>query len=441
MQKGPTLPGMMETYSEDCLYLNVWSPADAAGKKLAVMVYLHGGGGSSGSGSARLYWGDQLARRGVIVVTLNYRLGALGTLAHPELTRESGYNASGNYNLLDVIAALRWVRDNIAAFGGDPGNVTLFGQSAGAYWASILMVSPKAQGLFQRVIGQSGGEFGTPGAKDSFPTLRQAEQTGEAYIASFGVHSIAELRAIPADRIVAMDDQTILPTGVHGPNMVNIDGYVIPKTVRQLYAEAKQAKVDLLVGSNADEGVNQTGPAMPAPAYMVDIKARYASFADRYLALYPAQSDAEAAESQLRAYSDSVFWREADWTKFQAQTGNTHVFLYRITTVPPFGQWPKLGKIGHGAELPYVFGYPSPALLAAHEGPEKAALHSRIEDQIQRYWTNFAKTGDPNGAGLPQWLRFDPKTEKAMDMADEFASVDLPEKYAVEFLDAYHAAN
>jgi para-nitrobenzyl esterase len=440
MQKGPTLPGMMEHYSEDCLYLNVWTPARTASEKLAVMVYLYGGGSTSGSGSVRLYWGDHLAKRGVVVVTFNYRLGSLGTLAHPELTRESGYHASGNYNLLDIIAALRWVKDNIAAFGGDPNNVTLFGQSAGAYWSSILMVSPQAQGLFRRVIASSGGEMGTEGAKDSFPALAKAERTGMTFVAQAGVRSIAEMRRIPADKIVAMDSEVRSPDGVNGINSVNIDGYVIPEEVRALYLKGREMHVDLLVGSNADEGVNTLGPPASVATYIKNIKKRYGDFADRFLALYPASSDPEAAQSQMQAKSDDTFWRAATWARLHARAGNTHVYLYRITTIPPFGPWPKLGKIGHGAELPYVFGYPSTSLLEAHEGAAKAALHTRIENEIQSYWTNFAKTGDPNGPGLPRWPRFELKTQKAMDMGDNFVAVDLPERAAVDLLDAYHAA-
>lgn len=436
MQQGPTLPGMMETYSEDCLYLNIWTPAKAATDKLAVMVYLYGGGSSSGSGSVRLYWGDQLSKKGVIVVTLNYRVGALGFLAHPDLTKESG--TSGNYGLLDSIAALRWVRQNIAVFGGDPNNVTLFGQSAGAYWGSMLMTSPQAHGLFRRVIGQSGGEFGTPNTKDTFPTLRQLEQMGASYVSKFGVSSIEDLRNVSADKIVAMDTAILRTGGVSAIN-ANIDGAVIPNTVRGLYQAGRQSKVDLLVGSNADEGVNTLGPLMNAAAYIAYTRASYGNFADRFLAHYPARSEAEAETSQLRRQSDETAWRAYSWAKLQAAAGIRNVFLYRFTTIPPFQPWPKLNAAGHGAELPYLFGFPPIELLAKYESPEKAALHTRIADQIQTYWTNFAKTGDPNGPGLPPWPVFNSRSPMILNMADDFVAEDLPNRPGLDLLDDYHA--
>jgi para-nitrobenzyl esterase len=434
MQEGPTLPGMMETYSEDCLYLNVWTPAKTSTDKLAVMVYLYGGGNTSGSGSARLYWGDRLARKGVIIVTFNYRLGALGLLAHPELSQESSYHTSGNYSFLDVIAALKWVRDNIGAFGGDPGNVTLFGQSAGAYLGSTLMVSPLARGLFQRVIGSSGGALG----KSDNPTLAQAEQIGIAYVAQFGVHSMREMRQVSADKIIAMDSRTKSPDGANGTNRASIDGHAIPASVRALYVAGKQAHVDLLIGSNADEGVNTLGPPMDAARYAADTWARYSDFADRFLALYPARSDTEAAASQLRRQSDDTAWRAYSWAQLQARADVRQVYLYRFSTIPPFGRWPKLHAAGHGAELPYVFGFPPIELLPKYESAEKAALHARIEDRIQTYWTNFAKTGDPNGPGLPQWPAFRSSAPKLLNMGDEFAAEDLPNRPALELLDAYN---
>jgi para-nitrobenzyl esterase len=436
MQEGPTLPGMMETYSEDCLYLNIWTPAKATTDRLAVMVYLYGGGSSSGSGSVRLYWGDQLSKKGVIVVTLNYRVGALGFLAHPNLTKESG--TSGNYGLLDSIAALKWVRQNIEVFGGDLDNVTLFGQSAGSYWSSILMVSPQAHGLFRRVIGQSGGEFGTADAKDMFPTLRHAEQTGVSYVSKFGVSSIEDLRHVPADKIVAMDAAIVRTGGVSAIN-ANIDGAVIPHVVRSLYQAGKQAKVDLLAGSNADEGVNTLGTLMNAAAYIADTKATHGNFADRFLAYYPASSDAEAETSQLRRQSDETAWRAYSWATFQAKAGIRNVYLYRFSTIPPFQPWPKLNAAGHGAELPYLFGYPPIELLAKYEAPEKAALHMRIADQIQTYWTNFAKTGDPNGRGLPPWPPFRSGSPNILNMANKFMAEDLPNQPGLDLLDDYHA--
>jgi para-nitrobenzyl esterase len=435
MQPGPTLPNMKEPYSEDCLYLNIWTPAKSPTDKLPVMVFIYGGGNASGSGSAPPYRGDQLAKKGVIVVTFNYRVGAFGTLAHPDLTKEAG--TSGNYALLDIIAALRWVQTNIHAFGGDAGNVTLFGQSAGAYWESILMVVPQARGLFRRVIASSGGEFGSTTAHDVFPALADAEQDGIAYVLSFGVSSITAMRRIPADRIVETDAGLIQPGGATalGPN---IDRHLIPDEVRSLYRAGKQARVDLLVGSNADEGVNTLGPALPARAYIRGLR-RYGGYADRFLALYPARSDQEAAQSQMRAKADEVAWRELSWARFQDDIGVKHIYLYRFSTIPPFQPWLALHAAGPGAELPYVFGFPPASALAQYEAPDKAAMHSQIEQQIQSYWTNFAKTGDPNGVGVTQWPAFSKTSEKMLQMGDRFAAADIVDLQAMNLLEAIHA--
>lgn len=436
MQKGPTLPGMMERYSEDCLYLNVWTPAGKADQKLAVMVYIYGGGGLSGSGSARLYWGDRLAEKGVVIVTFNYRVGAFGWLAHPELTKEAG--TSGNYGLLDIIAALKWVHSNIAVLGGDPGNVTLFGQSGGAYQESALMVCPAARGLFRRVIAESGGEFGTGPRHDAaFHPLTQAEQAGAAFLRRLGVTTIEEARRVPADRIVALD--SAMSQGGVSPLQPNIDGELIPAQARTLYGERKQVPVDLLVGSNADEGVNLAfGPPESARAFRDDVRARNGDFAARFLQMYPASSDAEARRSQLRMKSDFVSWQMVSWARFQSARGVRHVYLYRFATIPPFRPWSSLHAAGHGAELPYVFGFPPAELFAKFEPADKAALHARIENEIESYWTNFAKTGDPNGPGLPPWPAFNNSSEELMNMDDTFRAEGLPNRAALALLDAYH---
>ena len=440
MQKGPTLPGMeFETYSEDCLHLNVWTPAKAPTEKLAVMVYLHGGGGSSGSGSARLYRGDQLATKGVIVVTFNYRLGAFGLLAHPELTKESGFNASGDYALLDDIAALRWVQRNIAAFGGDPDNVTIFGHSAGAYHASQLMVSPLAQGLFRRVIAQSGGDFGWIGTSAGFPTLAQAEQIGVAFAEALGARSIAELRQTAAATILAKDNETITPGGVGGTNRLTIDGYVLPKCVHESFAEGRQAGVEVLVGYTADEGVTQLGPPLKAADYVAKIRDQYGPFADRVLSRYPAGSEDEAARSRMRLKTEDSFgWHAWAWARLHAQTSSKNVFFYHFSRVSPFG--PRRPRAaGHGAELMHVFGYPPAMGNYVMESPWRAYHDVWLGDAIRTYWTNFAKTGNPNGEGLPLWPAFDADSARVMELGDSVEARDMPDKSDHELMDAYMA--
>jgi para-nitrobenzyl esterase len=441
MQKGPTLPGMeFERYSEDCLYLNVWTPAISPDEKLAVMVYLHGGGGSSGSGSARLYRGDKLAEKGVVVITFNYRLGAFGLLAHPDLTKESGHNASGNYALLDDIAALSWVRRNIAAFGGDPDNVTIFSHSGGAYQASQLMTSPLAKGLFRRVIAQSGGDFGWTGAIVGFPTLAQAEQIGVAFADALDARSIAELRQLPAEKILAKDNETITPGGVGGTNRPTVDGYVLPKGVHETFVDGSQAPVDLLLGYNAGEGDTQLGPPLKAKDYAAKVHGQYGPLADRVLSTYPAGSDEEAARSQRRLKTEDSFgWHAWAWARLHAQKSTEKVFFYYFSRVPPFAPYARIGAAGHGAELIYVFGYPPAIANYAAEAPWRAYHDVWLGEAIRTYWTNFAKTGDPNGPGLPVWPAFDPEGMRVIELGDVVAARDIPDKPEHELMDAYMA--
>ncbi len=434
MQEPLNIPGLaIQSVSEDCLYLNIWTPAKSAGDKLAVMVWLYGGGDSHGSGSERLYWGDQLAKKGVVVVTLNYRVLAFGLLAHPELTKESAHHASGNYLLLDEIAALRWVQENIAAFGGDPGNVTLFGQSAGAYQVSTLMVSPLTLGLFRRAIGESGGEF-----SPDDPTLAQAEHTGVAYARQLNAHSIAEMRKVPAGKIVAFDMRTPEPGGVSGINRGNVDGYVVPRDVYQLFTAGQQHDVDLLVGYTAEEGANTSGPSMSAEKYIEDTHERFGVYADRVLAIFPASSGQQAAQSQVRVNSADHAWRMETWARLHSKSTTKKVFFYRFSHVPPFPPYKQLNAAGHGAELPYVFGYPPGAAFSQMEPALNASRDVLLAEQIQTYWTNFAKTGDPNGPGLPQWPVFS-AGEKILDFGDSPSAIGMPHPEEYALIDAYYA--
>jgi carboxylesterase type B len=329
-QIGGALPGSPdEETSEDCLGLNIWTQASPTNKKLAVMVFLYGGHFTNGSGATRLYWGDSLARKGVVVVTFNYRLGVMGFLAHPELSAESPQHVSGNYALLDCIAALTWVKNNIAAFGGDPANVTLFGQSAGAYLGSELMASPLAKGLFVRVIGMSGADMGTAGSGHDIPLATQAEASGVAFAKSLGATSLASLRLLPVGTLVAKGAASEIP----GLNLPNIDGYVLPQ--------------------EAD-----------------------------------------------------VAWRTFTWAQIHAEHGSGRTYGYVFSRVPPWPPFTTLHAAGHGAELPYVFGFPPRRVFFVSRWPWKAIRDAGIAEEMQSYWTNFAKTGDPNGNGLPTWAQF-----------------------------------
>jgi para-nitrobenzyl esterase len=377
MQSGETVPGLgVEPTSEDCLYLNIWTPAEEPTGPLPVMVWLYGGGHHVGSGSARLYWGDRIAGKGVIVVTLNYRLGAFGMMAHPELSAEAEYGASGNYLLLDQIAALQWVQRNIAAFGGDPGNVTLFGQSAGGTSISRLMVSPLTEGLFQRAIAQSGGDL--RGAPDTV-SLTEAEQIGLDFAAKLGAPSLAELRALPAAEILANDIAGYFDNGTpEGPHKINVDGYVLPGTVSDAYAQGREHHIPLLVGYNSGD--------------------------------------------------DPLIHRGAGrrWAHVHAQGGDD-VFAYYFTKVPPYPPFRFRGIAGHGAELIYLFGFPPPAFFYAVEFPWNAARDAKLSDMMLTYWTNFAATGDPNGEAMPLWPDFN-EDENVLEFGDAVGVIELPQE-------------
>jgi para-nitrobenzyl esterase len=374
MQSGETVPGLgTEPMSEDCLYLNVWTPAEDADESLPVMVWLYGGGRHVGSGSARLYWGDRLARKDVVVVTLNYRLGAFGMMAHPELSAEASYGSSGNYLLLDQLAALRWVQRNIAQFGGDPGNVTLFGQSAGATSVSQLLVSPLARGLFHRAIGQSGGDLREVPATVS---QGEAERAGTEFAGRLGASSISDLRAVPAEEILANDFIDYFDNGTpRGPFEVNVDGHVLPGTVRALYARGLQQNAHLLNGYNAGDDPE----------------------------LHPGAS--------------------RNWARLHADSGND-VYSYYFTKVPPYPPFRFRGIAGHGAELIYLFGFPPPIFFYAVEFPWNAARDAELTDFFARYWTNFAKHGNPNREGLPRWPAFG-ADEQILEIGETLEAVEM----------------
>lgn len=374
--------------SEDCLYLNVWSPAVADAKqKLPVIVWIHGGGFTSGGSSCPIYDGEGLARKGVVFVSINYRLGIFGFLAHPELSRESGKNASGNYALLDMIAALKWVQENIAAFGGDPDRVTIAGQSAGSFAVNSLMASPLTKGLFHRAIGQSGGMFG-----DRALSLPAASLQGIELVKKLNRYSIADLRSLPAD--------TLLKYG--GGFSPVIDSHVLPSDVYTIFSEGKHNDVPLLTGYNRDEGFI-FGPIMTAEQFRADAKNKYGELAEEFLKAFPATDDAVAKQSQKNLSRDQLFaWQGYTWAKLQAEKGKQKAWLYRFDRMPP-GR-PDLAEHGafHSAEIAYALH----SLPTWNRPWEK--FDQQLSEQMSSYWVNFAATGDPNGKGLPKWEPFNP---------------------------------
>lgn len=399
--------------SEDCLYLNVWTPAKKVSEKLPVMVWIHGGGLTTGSGMVPLYDGTEMARKGIVFLTINYRLGVFGFLAHPALTKESDLNTSGNYGILDQIAALKWVQDNIAAFGGDPDNVTIAGQSAGAFSVNMLTVSPLAKGLFHKAIAESGGMFANNLALGQ--KLADAEQTGEQLFAAAGYTDMGAMRAIPADSLIA-----------NFPNRlaITVDNIVIPP-VAETYAEGRQNDVPLLTGWNADDGI-LFGAAPTAEQAKQQAHEKYGDEADVYLDLFPANTDEEAVASYKLNAQLAFGWNNYKWAGLQAQTGKHPAYLYFFSHVPP-------GEPNYGAFHSAEFGY---ALHTLHNWNKPFNdVDYKLEETMSSYWVNFAKTGNPNGNGLPQWPVFDPASPQVIDLGDETIAKALPNRAQLEFLD------
>jgi para-nitrobenzyl esterase len=397
--------------SEDCLFLNVWTPAKSAADRLPVMFWIHGGGFEAGSSSEPRQDGENLARKGVVVVSANYRMGVFGFLAHPELTRESGHRASGNYGIMDQIAALRWVRRNIAAFGGDPANVTIFGESAGSFSVSILMTAPSARGLFAKAIAQSGSFFRTRDTDDDRLdlSLGAAEKLGTEFAAAAGAESLAGLRALPAGEILKVQ----LSRKEFAMESI-FDGYVMPRDSYAEWREGRQAHVPLLGGWTADENRAYAvfgSKHVTREGFIASTRAKFGDRADAVLRLYPAGTDAEASRSAGDLAGDQ-FIAYTTWMLVNRQlaTGGSPVYRYSFDRKCPI----EAGRIINGAvatgadtgavhasDIPYAFGN-----LAGIPGVAWEAADWSLSDAMASYWTNFARTGNPNGGGLPEWPRY-----------------------------------
>ena len=381
--------------SEDCLNLNVFTPAAKAGQKLAVMVWVYGGAYNEGGGNMPISDGNALAKKGVIVVTFNYRVGAFGFLSHPELTKESGHNASGNQALADSIAALKWVKANIAAFGGDPDNVTIFGQSAGACIDAFLVGSPQAKGLFKRAISESGQWMGLGIAKMA-PRERQ-EQATVAAAAKAGAMSLADMRAMsPEDVMKSFRNQG-----------GTVDGYYVPEDLSKTFAEGKQNAVDLLTGSNGTELALGPRQKLTVDSWKTNMERQYKDLAPLALAAYPVTNEDEAAKMIASLPSaDTLAWGQRLYADDQAKLGK-QAWLYHFVFHPPGPPSNPDPGPTHASEIAYVFNN----LALPHEIPDasspelsaKDPAAMKLADQMSSYWVNFAKTGNPNGAGLPNW--------------------------------------
>lgn len=407
--------------SEDCLFLNVWTPSKSPKERLPVMLWIHGGGFGGGSGNIPIYDGQHLAKKGVVVVTINYRVGPLGFLAYPELTAESANHSSGNYGILDQIAALQWVQRNIGVFGGDATRVTIFGQSAGAASVAMLMESPLAKGLFARAIAQSG-----PGLLPDYGRhkLSDGEQVGMKYAESKGAHSLAELRAMPASKFVPLGG----PAGLGGPAPI-ADGWVVPQSV------SSNPEVPVMVGMVAnDVGVDGTrgigDPVKVTTALYRDYAAkRYGARADAFLKLYPADSDDAAASAELSSSRDRARVSIFLWSNRKQKLSGS-VYTYFFDRAIPWPAHPEYGAF-HTAEVPYIF-----LNLNVLDRPWEP-VDRETADAISSYWVNFAATGDPDGKGLKPWPAFKPSDPITMELGAKMGPMPIAGRDKIAFFTDY----
>ena len=418
--------------SEDCLYLNVWTPAKSPRDHLAVMVWIYGGGFSIGGTSLAQYDGTNLAKKGVVFVSIAYRLGPFGFLATPELSAEN-HRHSGNYGMLDQIAGLEWVKRNIAAFGGNPNRVTIFGESAGGIAVSMLAASPLAKGLFQGAISESGGSF-APARRsneggENVPPLDVAEHNGTNFLGKIGAKSIADARKMSAESILKS-----LPPGLGGGFWPNFDGYVLPGDQYNLYEAGRYNDTPVLIGTNSDEGALFVATTTAA-AYTASVRTGYGDYADKILAAYPAGSDAEALRSDRDLFRDSAFgWNTWTWARLELKRGKSKAYVYYFSRRPPYPDMPQFKDWGaaHGAEISYVFGNFTPSMPPSAD--DKA-----VSDTVSSYWVNFAKTGNPNGDGLAEWPAFSDAKPEVMNLNDSSKAIPLPNAEKLRALDGYYA--
>jgi para-nitrobenzyl esterase len=394
--QAPAAPPREPARAEDCLYLNVWTSANNPNDRRPVMVWIYGGGFTGGSGGMAWYDGENLASKGPVIVTLNYRLGSLGFFSHPELAKESGHNASGNYGMMDAIAALQWVKRNISAFGGDPNNVTVAGESAGAIMVGALVGSPLAKGLFHRAIAESGGWMGltmgrmTPG--------QTAMANGVKTMDALGVKTIAELRAKPLNEL----------TGLSAGGLI-VDGYVIPEDTSITFMNGRQNAVDVLTGSNKDEanfgvcpgaGGRGGGPGLTAETFKTTAQRKFGDAADDFVKLYGVTTDAEAQPAAHMACADEINWNMRQWAVAQAKAGKK-AYTYFFTRIQTVNGAPSPQGATHTAEISFAWNNPKGQATQTWND-----VDIKLADQMSSYWVNFISKGDPNGNGLPKWPEY-----------------------------------
>ncbi len=409
--------------SEDCLYLSVETPAQSTSERLPVFVMIHGGAFLTGSYSGTQ---ESFVREGIIYVSVEYRLGALGFMSHPELSKEAG-GLSGNYGILDQIEALRWIHNNISAFGGDPDKVTIAGESAGGISVSILCASPLTKGLFRAAICESGSSFwpvsDQRGGNTAMCTMRSAEQSGLDFQKRLGKKNIRQLRNVPFQTLV---DSTRMESF-----WPIVDGYAITDDQYKLYESGLYNDVNVLIGTNSDEGSMFSFP-MPVEAYNERIRTTYGDWADRLLEIYPATNEQEVYFAQADIFRDGSFaWGTYAWANLQTKTGKGRVYMYYFdqdseNTILKS----RKGGASHVAEMPFIYGY-------TYNSGRMTDTERHMQQIMSRYWINFTKTGDPNGDSLPYWTTYEQNKPTVMIMREGFHLDNLPNQRKMDFFEDF----
>lgn len=399
---------------EDCLFLNIWTPKATSSAGLPVLVFIHGGAFTSGSGDVPVYDGEALARTGMVIVTINYRIGVLGFLALPALTAESEqHHSSGNYGLLDQIAALQWVKQNIRAFGGDPAHVAVAGQSAGAMSVADLLASPLARGLFSAAIADSGiGGRGVP-----MQALAEAEKNGAAFATSKKAESLDALRALPASDFV-----------VQGMRFAPIvDGWVLPDNAITLTTEqGRDNDVPVITGFQANDAALGGPRATTADAFQRRARQVYGSMADEFLKLYPASTDEQAKQSEIESGRDRLRAGEYLWASQRAVTHKSPVFIYYFDRAIPWPAHPEFGAF-HTGEIPYAFG-----TLDKLDRPWELVDHT-VSKMMMTYWKDMSAAGNPNGPSVSHWQSVSPSTPEVMRLGSDPGSISPADPAKLEF--------
>ena len=401
--------------SEDCLYLNVWTPAKLDNVHHPVLVWIHGGGFVEGAASPAIYNGEQLARQGIVVVSINYRLGVFGFLAHPQLTLESPHHASGNYGLEDAVAALRWVHNNIAVFGGDPNRITIAGQSSGAAAVIYLTVSPLAKDLFQGAIAESGAYITPPDTH----SLKEAEAQGADFATALGANSLVQLRKIPASELIAAQQKSRFRP--------NVDGWFLPESISDIFSAGKQNDVPSITGLNADESSYSSKYSRLTPnEFKQQAEERYGDLANEFLKLYPAGSQAEATLAQKASDRDRSRVAMYLWALNRSSTAKAAAYTYYFDRAVPWPEHPEFGAF-HSAEIPYWF-----RNLDMLNRPYTRA-DRELSDEISSYWIHFIQTGTPDKKGLPPWAAFRSQSRTTMELGTRTGPLPVADEARFNF--------